>query len=91
VTVDAPVLPPLTGTIVFVSERSGRRDLWQTDLTTGVVTQLTANFRFHSRPEVSPTGDRIVFADNAGRGTDCRLRREQRAIRDRVLRLGERG
>jgi uncharacterized repeat protein (TIGR01451 family) len=50
----------LAGTIVFVSERDGTRDIYSKDLGTGVVTQLTNSLLAAETPVWSPDGTRIA-------------------------------
>ncbi len=52
--------------IVFVSGRSGNRDIWRMDASGGSLQQLTLNPGVDDSPIVSPQCDRIAYLSDAG-------------------------
>lgn len=58
---ERPCLSPGGETAVFVSNRSGRLNLWSLRLPTGELRQLTRHDGFDYRPVFSPDGGRLAF------------------------------
>lgn len=54
------------GTVVFVSTRSGSRELWRTTTAGGTATRVTNNAIDESEPRLAPNGTRIAYVDFNG-------------------------
>ena len=54
----------LDGRLVFVSNESGKLDIWSMDADGGNRKQLTADMGHNTNPQVSPDGRYIVFSSN---------------------------
>lgn len=55
---------PLTGTILFVSNKTGNWDIYEMDLATKEMVDLTNNAADDMNPQVSPDGKTVVFYSN---------------------------
>jgi Tol biopolymer transport system component len=55
---------PLTGTILFVSNKSGNWDIYEMDLATKQMIDITNNPSDDMNPQVSPDGKTMVFYSN---------------------------
>src|SRR5260221_2335570 len=55
---------PLTGTILFVSNKTGNWDIYEMDLATKETVDITNNAADDMNPQVSPDGKTVVFYSN---------------------------
>jgi len=76
-----PSMSPDGQSVVFVSNMSGTKDslgnvyydIYEQDILTGEVTQLTSQLGIITSPEISPDGSQIVFKNSDGRLNDIWL------------------
>lgn len=60
----SPALKTGLSLVAFVSERSGNRDIWFYDLSTGALKQLTEHSAADYQPSYDPTSDTVFFVSN---------------------------
>ena len=65
-----PVWSPDGRSLLYASDRSGTKELWIRDLSTGAERQLTTAAAGASMPSWSPDGKRVVFVIERGLGSE---------------------
>ena len=66
---ERPAVSPSGQEIAFVSNRSGKLNLWSLDVATLDIRQLTAGSDLDYRPAFSPAGDRLAYFTKTNSGT----------------------